>query len=137
MCVADRVQRSAELYADSLALHLGVLRNELKRLYFKPFENKAMGKKAMEPHADGEPGSTVAFFGLIRSGDALIAAGTDGLYKLRGKGAVETTPLPAFKQIGGVAVSFERPDVILVLTTINQRASVSGRVPMLIRLGRG
>jgi signal transduction histidine kinase len=34
--IADRVQRSAALYADSLALHLGVLRGELKQLASDP-----------------------------------------------------------------------------------------------------
>jgi hypothetical protein len=106
--------------------------NAIERLYFKPFEEDGWSKPVAGPSGDDERGSSVAFFGLVRSGDALVAAGIDGLYKLSGKGAVEVTPLPAFKKIGGVGVSFDRPDVILVLTTINQHASVSGAVPMLV-----
>ncbi|HLL55252.1 MAG TPA: hypothetical protein VK447_16970 [Myxococcaceae bacterium] len=106
--------------------------NTIERLYFKPFGKDDARKDAEAPNAEKEPFSTVAFFGLVRSGDALLAVGIDGIHRLRDKGAVELTPLPDFKKIGGVAVSFELPDVILVLTSINQRASLSGRVPMLV-----
>lgn len=87
--------------------------------------------------ADAKPGGddrsyTVAFFGLARVGDELWAPGIDGVYRIRRPGAADTTSLPEFDTIGGIAVSFDLPNVILVLTDINQRRSISGSVPLLV-----
>jgi hypothetical protein len=76
-------------------------------------------------------GSTVAFFGVIRSGDVLLAAGIDGLYRVS-KSDVVREPLPSFKDVGGIRVSFDAPDVVFVLTNVNARQSVSGSVPMIV-----
>jgi hypothetical protein len=78
------------------------------------------------------PSETVAFFGLISSGDTLWAVGTDGLYKIDKHGAATFTALPSFRSIGGIDVSFEDPQVVLVMTSANERHSVSGSVPMLV-----
>jgi hypothetical protein len=64
----------------------------------------------------GETAGTVAFFGLVRSGDELVAVGLDGIYRLRDGKVAEVAPVPTFKAIGGVGVSFELPGAILVLT---------------------
>jgi hypothetical protein len=75
--------------------------------------------------------STVAFFGLARAGDAVLAAGNDGLYRVSGKG-VEREPLPTFKDVGGIKVSFDVPGFVVVLTDVNSRKSLSGSVPLLV-----
>ena len=77
-------------------------------------------------------GSTVAFFGLVRRGDSLWAAGIDGIYRIGPDGATQPVPLPAFKKVGGVSVSFEIPDFVVVLTDVNQRRSMGGSVPLLV-----
>ncbi len=74
---------------------------------------------------------TVAFFGVARSGAELLAAGVDGLYRVSAQGA-EREPLPAFKDVGGIKVSFEAPGVVLVLTEVNARKSLSGSVPLVV-----
>jgi len=101
----------------------------VERLYFKPF---ADGEGSNKLGLDGEPYSTVAFFGLARGSDGLIAVGIDGLYRLRGTGEPEFVPLPKFRNVGDYWVSFDLPDAVLVMTNINQRASISGAVPMLV-----
>jgi len=74
---------------------------------------------------------TVAFFGLARIGDSLVAAGHDGLYRVRGQ-AAERQDYPEFRDAGGIGVSFEVPGFALVLTSINKRHSLSGNVPLLV-----
>lgn len=78
------------------------------------------------------PPETVAFFGLTSRDDTLWAVGTDGLYEIDKHGAATITALPRFKSIGGIDVSFDNPQVILVMTSANERHSVSGSVPMLV-----
>jgi hypothetical protein len=98
-------------------------------LYFKPYTPRSIRH---HPNVEGESFGTVAFFGLVRSGDELLAVGIDGIYRLRDGKLADVVPLPAFKFIGGVAVSFELPDVVLVSTAINGRHSLSGDTPMLV-----
>jgi hypothetical protein len=84
------------------------------------------------PTKTGHGGSSVAFFGLSRNGDALWAAGIDGVYDIKAKGIAVTRPMPEFKDVGGVYVNFDSPQMILVLTQINRRASISGSVPLMV-----
>ncbi len=79
-----------------------------------------------------KPFNDVAFFGANRAGDSLMVVGTDGLYRFRGRKPVDFRRLPRFQTIGGVRVSFDLPDVVLVMTDINQSVSLSGSVPMLV-----
>ncbi|HEY5721654.1 MAG TPA: hypothetical protein VIT45_04980 [Allosphingosinicella sp.] len=72
-----------------------------------------------------------AFFGLVKSGESLWAAGTEGLYKL-GDGRVETVPMPKFRRLDQFWVSFDIPELIVLVTRVNARASVSGGAPMLV-----
>ncbi|CCE03535.1 hypothetical protein [Bradyrhizobium sp. STM 3809] len=87
-------------------------------------------------NADGRTGwipeHTTAFFGLMRTGEDLLAAGHDGLYRISSGDVVRQIPLPHFKDIGGIAVSFDIPDLALVLTSANQRFSLSGLTPLLV-----
>ena len=73
-----------------------------------------------------------AFFGLSRVADELWAAANDGIYRAKGRGAFDRVPLPKLKMIGDIAVSFELPNMIVVLTDVNRRRSVSGSVPLLV-----
>jgi hypothetical protein len=104
--------------------------DKVQRLYFKPYEVEGLSGKPRGK--SDEPFSTVAFFGLTRQGDALWAAGIDGIYRIGAHGTVRSTPLPRFKEIGGIRVSFDSPNVVLVLTNINQRRSISGSAPMIV-----
>lgn len=82
---------------------------------------------------DGTPATTsAAFFGLVRSGDTLRAVGVDGIYRLGANGLIDFAPYPAFREVRGVSVNFDLPDVVLVVTEINRRASVSSGAPMIV-----
>lgn len=74
----------------------------------------------------------VPFFGLVRYEDGLMASGADGIYKIERDGSARLLPQPQFREVSGVYVSFYRPNIILVLTTINQRRSMSGAVPIFV-----
>ncbi len=75
--------------------------------------------------------SSVAFFGVTATGNTLVAVGLDGLYRVSERG-VEREPLPTFKDVGGIRVSFDARGLALVMTDVNARKSVSGSVPMLV-----
>jgi len=77
------------------------------------------------------PGTTVAFFGVAGVGDGLVAAGLDGLYRVRPGQAIRE-PYPQLVDVGGLRVSFAVPGIVLVETEVNSRAAVVGRVPMLV-----
>lgn len=92
---------------------------------------------APDRHSDAAEAATggygsVPFFGIAAAGDSLLAAGSDGLYLLGPKGLVERRPWPRFEEIDGLLVSFALPDVVLVITTINGRASLGGAAPILV-----
>jgi hypothetical protein len=103
--------------------------DKIRRLYFKPYSEESPDEGASK--AD-EPFTTVAFFGLVRAGESLFASGIDGIYRIEAGGKVSRTPLPEFKEIGGIRVSFEVAHLVLVFTDVNQRKSLSGSVPMLV-----
>lgn len=73
---------------------------------------------------------SVAFFGLAASGNSLIAIGHNGVHRIAADGTATHVPLPRFIRVEGVLVSFALPDVVLAITGINGRASVSGAVPI-------
>jgi hypothetical protein len=102
--------------------------DQVERLYYKPYGDKPSGGS----RKTDEPFSTVAFFGLTREGDTLWAVGIDGIYHIGPGGTAHFGPLPSFKEIGGIRVSFDLPSFVLVLTNVNQRRSISGPVPILV-----
>lgn len=113
----------------------------VRRLYFSAYKMQGIdeppSKHSYEPFSLGkilenEPHSTTAFYGLLARGDALWAIGIDGLYRIGRDGSAERTPIPEFREIGGIHVSFDLADVILVLTQVNQRRAISGAVPLLV-----
>lgn len=75
---------------------------------------------------------TVAFYGLAARGNELIAVGHNGLYRIGAEGQAAYRRFPRFTQVDGVFVSFELPDVVLVLSQLNRRASVGGSAPLLV-----
>lgn len=75
---------------------------------------------------------SIAFFGIVASRGRLLAAGQDGLYRIGADGKAERQSWPRFRRIGGVLVSFERPDVVLVMSGLNRRASISGIAPLMV-----
>jgi hypothetical protein len=102
--------------------------DQVQRLYYKPYGDiRSAGRSK-----DDEPFSTVAFFGLTREGDTVWAVGIDGIYSIGPGGTAYFVPLPHFKDIGGISVSFDLPHFVLVLTNVNQRRSISGAVPLLV-----
>lgn len=103
--------------------------DDVQQLYVKAVEGFALKRSTRR---DGEPFASMPFFGLASLGDTLVAVGLDGIYRFKPEGLVEWTPLPPFKSIGGFEVSFDLPDMVLVLTDVNQRASLSGSVPVLV-----
>lgn len=103
-----------------------ICRSEVQVLYSKPYF------RANSSMPTGGISGEVAFYGLARRGDALVAAGMDGLYFIERSGDARIAALPAFKEFNGVQVSFDLRDVVLVLTNINQRHAVTGPVPMLV-----
>jgi hypothetical protein len=104
--------------------------DEIRRLYVKPFGQQPPDNELTQRY--GEPYSSVAFFGLVQSGDKRLAVGIDGIYETGADGNVQISPLPAFKPAGGISVSFELPGAVLVHTNINRRLSISGSVPLLV-----
>lgn len=100
----------------------------VERLYAKPLK---LGSDPVE-FTEGQPFPSVAFFGVLRRGSVLWASGVDGIYKFDGKGTPTIQPLPTFRRVGGLRVSFALPDVVLVLTEFNQRHSISGATPIMV-----
>jgi len=100
-------------------------------------EVEQMFAQASDRHADAPEAAvgghgSVPFFGLAAAGATLLAAGHDGLYRLGPSGLVERRSWPRFEEIDGLLVSFALPDVVLVITTINGRASLGGAAPLLV-----
>ena len=79
-----------------------------------------------------EPFATVPFFALARRGDALGASGADGVYRITASGVKKISAFGDFKVIDGIRVNFDSPDLVLVLTQVNQHPSVGGAAPMLV-----
>jgi hypothetical protein len=102
--------------------------DDVRQLYYKPYRKQESGAVIKEGY---ELSGTVAFFGLTRERDALWATGSDGIYRIDANGAT-MSPLPKFRKIGDINVSFDLPHVVLVLTSINARHSVSGPVAMIV-----
>jgi hypothetical protein len=96
-----------------------------------------MFAQSSDRHADAPEAKvggygSVPFFGLAAAGGTLLAAGQDGVYSLGPTGLAEHRRWPRFEEIDGLLVSFALPDVILVITTINGRASLGGAAPLLV-----
>ena len=114
---------------------------KVRRLYFNAYEMQGIDDRQSTDRYEpfdlaelfrDEPDSTTAFYGLLPQRNSLWAIGIDGLYKIGKDGSADITSMPEFKEIGGVYVNFDLSEVILVLTQVNQRRSLSGAVPLLV-----
>ena len=103
--------------------------DNIRRIYFRALGHPGAASK---PESGDEPFETEAFFGIVRTGKELVAVGIDGVYRFGIFKDPTRVPLPDFESIGNIGVSFAFPDVVLVLTEINQRRSISGSVPLLV-----
>lgn len=101
--------------------------DSVRRRFFKPLDPQPPRGEL----DDGEPSSTVAFFGLARAGERVWALGIDGLYRFDGSTQPRFQELPRFEDKGGYRVSFAVPGIVLVMTDVNQRRSMSGAVPIM------
>lgn len=77
-------------------------------------------------------GDTTAFSALVRTNDSLWAAGSDGIYRLRERGAVDYMPLPTFQKIDGIEVSFDLPDIIVLMSEIDACEMCVGSEPIVV-----
>lgn len=103
-------------------------RDEISMLYRKQFGERYPNMDLPEAEAY----QTVPFFGLTAAGDKLLAVGYDGLYLLGESGQPAFRPMPEFKKVGPFRISFAEAGVVLVMTSVNQRNSLSGATPMLV-----
>jgi hypothetical protein len=101
---------------------------------------------ALEPRRAGKENSlTRAFFSektlvalrrrrdlQYHRGERYTGRGIDGIYRIHSNGVTQFAPLPKFKSIGGVDVSFDLPHFVVVLTSIAARHSVSIAMPMIV-----
>jgi hypothetical protein len=85
-------------------------------------------------YAEAQSGGygAAAFYGLIPAGDAYLAAGHNGLYRIGEDGSAVHRRWPLFRWVDGVLVSFALPEAVLVVTNLNRRAAMSGATPLLI-----
>ena len=104
--------------------------DRIERLYYQRQGAPANGKQDDEDDRDVD--ETVAFSALIRSGNSLLAAGSDGIYRMRERGVVEHTPLPAFQNIDGIEVSFDLPGIVVLMTEINACDMCSASEPLVV-----
>lgn len=74
--------------------------------------------------------NTTAFFSLARSGDTVWAIGIDGIYGFDGS-QPRFSSLPSFEERAGYRISFDIPGLVLLMTNVNQRRSLSGAVPIM------
>jgi hypothetical protein len=95
--------------------------DRLKRLFFKPTSRNRSGTDTFE---------TEAFFGLVSRGNSLLAAGTQGIYKIGSNGETTFIRYPKLHAVGGVYVSFDVSDVALVAS--DRPLSVGGGAIMMV-----
>lgn len=106
-----------------------VCRSTAREIYSRPYTHSSHW---WSPRKSYGPEVTEALFGLVLVNQSVWAVSDQGLYKLTSSGKAEEFPLPKFKRIGGIDVNFDIPGLVLVLTDVNQRHSVSGAVPLLV-----
>ena len=104
---------------------------QVEQMFVQASDRHRTAPRYLAEVATGRYGS-VAFFGLAASGDALVAVGDDGLYRLDRSGGASYRPWPRFTDVDGLLVSFELPDAVLLVTTINGRAAVGLSAPLLV-----
>jgi len=89
-------------------------------------------KVPIERAASGTFLADEAFFGLVVDQGGVLAVADSGLYRIDASRHASVVALPAFHDVDGVRVNFDLPGQVLVLTSANQRHSISGMTPMLV-----
>lgn len=105
--------------------------SSVRQMFAQASDRHRTAPEYLAETAAGGSGS-VAFFGLASAGEFLTAVGSDGLYRLDRSGLVSHQAWPRFTKVDGLLVSFELPDAILLISTINGRASVGWSAPLLV-----
>jgi len=103
--------------------------DRIERLYYR---RQGFPENDKQDVDDRDIGPTTAFSALIRSGDSLWAAGSDGIYRMRERGVVDYMPLPAFQNIDGVEMSFDLPGIVVLMTEINACDMCSASEPLVV-----
>jgi hypothetical protein len=123
-CVAAAIGSLHGLWSGSIA---EVCDGAVSLLFTQVADRVTRDPEKLAEAARGEYGS-VAFFHVASRADVLLAAGHDGLYRLERSGKVSYRRWPSFRRIGGVAVSFDFPGLVVVLRSARLDATPS---PML------
>jgi hypothetical protein len=89
-------------------------------VFFKPYEMK------------GSTGDSVAFYGLVKSGDAVLAYGIDGLYRLTKNGNPVFQARPKLTPVGPFQVSYDLPGVVALAGRSNGGMSIGVQVLTLV-----
>ncbi|MEE3627218.1 hypothetical protein UCD39_25090 [Nitrospirillum sp. BR 11752] len=83
----------------------------LTTLSKSPMDRAPDGRYESQTH---EGPYTVPMYGLIADGDALLASGMDGLYRINADGKAAKIPTPTFKRVGDIEISFALPHVVVI-----------------------
>jgi hypothetical protein len=89
-------------------------------MFFKPYEIK------------GSTGDSVAFYGLVKVRDAVLAYGIDGLYRLTQNGKPALEPRPKLTPVGPLHVSYDLPGVVALAGRSNGGMSIGVQVLTLV-----
>jgi hypothetical protein len=81
---------------------------------------------------DADRAASTPFFGIAAHENAIWAVSPDCLYQIKLDGSAVAHPLPTFRTVGTIQVSFADPHFVLVRTDINERHSLGGSVPILV-----
>lgn len=126
-CVAAAVGLQHMLSHGRIAKVCGT---EVHQLLARPADPYLDGAELKEAQKGGF--GSIAFYGLAAVGDRLLAVGKDSIHRIAADGSDSVQRWPLFKNVEGVLVSFELPEAVLVVTTINGPVSLGGGAPMLV-----
>jgi hypothetical protein len=87
---------------------------------------------ADSPTYQGRAVETEPFYGLVRAGNTLWAAGVSGIYRIQ-KDSVKRQPLPRFQVVAGLDMSLSIPGLVVLRTNAHPGMAVGGGgVPALL-----
>jgi hypothetical protein len=94
---------------------------------------RPIGGSAEPSRADASKAvDSEAFYGLVRSGNVLWAAGRQTLYRVD-ENSTKPVPLPALRPVAGIGVSFEVPGLVVLVKNAHSGMAVgAGEVPDLL-----
>lgn len=101
-------------------------------LFSAPSETDAFRDIIRQKNKHASLPDTAAMFGLVRVGGDLLAVSPDGLFRIDADGHATKLALPRFHDVSGIDMNTSLPNVILLLTVMNQGHSLSGITPLLV-----